>query len=176
VTDTCSSGTCVFGRQAVAGTGSPFAQIVLVGEAPGRVELQQGRPFVGPAGALLDRLLGEAGLRRADLYVTNICGCVDMTRDDRRPRPAELDACRPRLDAELALCDPAAVVLLGNTAIQYGFPGYRIGEVYGTCRAVDGRVLVPSYYPAAVLHGNKQVEPIIRDALALARRLSEDVT
>lgn len=173
-TTTCELGECVFGRQCVRGTGPLTAKIMLIGEAPGQVELKEGQPFVGRSGVLLDKLLVEAGLSRADIYVTNTCGCVDMSREDKRPLPAELAACKPRLDTEIALIMPRVILLVGNTAIQNYFPGYRVGEVYNRPRALSpDMVVVPTYHPAHVLRGHQQVRQVILDALILARQLSE---
>lgn len=170
---TCGLGVCAFGRQCIQGDGPIPARYVLIGEAPGVTELNEGRPFVGRAGRLLDECLREAELNRADIRVTNACGCVDLEREDRRPLPAELDACRPRLDLEIELCEPRVILLMGNTALQRYFPGERIGRVYDCMRCVDGTVIIPTYHPAHVLRGNAQVRPIIVDALRNARRLGQ---
>ena len=171
----CGLGVCALGRQAVTGIGSIPASIAIVGEAPGREELRVGEPFKGPAGRLLDKLLSASGLTRSEVFLTNVCACVDMTREDRRPLPAELDACRPRLEAELVACEAKVAVLVGNSALSLAFPGYRIGEVYGQCRAVGGRIYVAAYHPAAALRSGGQSSPLcetIVAALSLARRLS----
>lgn len=168
----CSIGTCAFNRQCVQGTGPMDARIMLIGEAPGMVELCEGRPFVGPSGRLLDTILLRCGLARQQLYVTNTCGCVDLEREDRRPLPNELDACRPRLMAELGLVNPIVAVCIGGTATQLWFPGERIGQVYGTMRAVGELIVIPTYHPAHVLRGNRQVEPIIEEAFKQARRFA----
>ena len=154
------------------GSGPLDARILLLGEAPGKQELEQEEPFVGRAGKLLDELLGEAGLERALIRITNTCGCVDMSREDRRPLPAELEACRPRLVAEIELCQPRVVVLMGNTALSAFMPGFRIGEVHSAWRAAGGIVYLPTYHPSHVLRGAKQVRPVILSALNSARRLA----
>ena len=166
----CTLGVCAFGRQAVQGVGNPSARIVIVGEAPGAYELKYGRPFVGRSGELLDDLLGTVGLQRDDLYITNTCGCVVLSRDDRRPLPAELDACRPRLLQEVDMVEPMVCLLMGNTALAHWFPGWRIGQVYNKARAVGGIVYIPTYHPAAALR-NPQLIPVITQALDTARRL-----
>lgn len=168
----CNFGICAFGRTCVQGFGPMPAKVMLVGEAPGQRELREGRPFVGPAGKLLDELMEEAGLRRAEVYITNTCGCVDMEREDRRPLPAELEACRPRLLAEIELCAPQVILLAGNTALQAFMPGFRIGEVAGSWRGIDGRIVIPMYHPSHVLRGARQVRPVIVEALRQARRLT----
>ena len=167
----CNFGVCAFGRQCVEGSGPLPAPLLLIGEAPGRQELKHGAPFLGPAGKLLDELLHEAGLSRDTIRITNTVGCVDMSRDDKRPLPAELDACAPRLHAELDLCSPVVVVLMGNTALNVLYPGYKIGQVYTKWRVSGTSVVIPTYHPSHVLRGNKQVRPVILDALKSARRL-----
>ena len=166
----CGLGVCAYSRQCVPGTGNPSAKIMLIGENPGAYELKYGVPFVGRSGQLLDSLLDTVGLHRGDLYITNTCGCTVLTREDKRPLPAELDACRPRLLQEINAVEPAVCVLLGNTALAHWFPGFRIGQIYGHARAVGGIVYIASYHPAAALR-NPQLIPVITQALDTARRL-----
>jgi len=111
------------GTQTVFGEGSPRARVVFVGEQPGHEEDLAGRPFVGPAGRLLDRALVEAGIARSKVYVTNVVKHFKWEpRGKRRihakPNEAEIAACRPWFDAELALSQPEVVVCLGATAAQ----------------------------------------------------------
>ena len=167
----CTPGVCAFGRQCVQSVGNPSARIMLVGEAPGAYELKYGRPFVGRSGQLLDSILETVGLQRDDLWITNTCGCVEMSREDKRPLPAELDACRPRLLNEIRMVEPMLCMLLGNTALAHWFPGWRVGQVYNHCRAVDGIVYLPTYHPAAALR-NPQLRPVITEAFSIARRLT----
>ena len=111
--------------QTVFGEGATTARVVLVGEQPGDSEDRRGRPFVGPAGQLLDRALADAGIERSDAYVTNTVKHFKFTmastgrrRIHAKPEALEINACRPWLDAELALLDPDVVVCLGATAAQ----------------------------------------------------------
>jgi DNA polymerase len=111
------------GTQTVFGEGAPDARVVLVGEQPGHEEDLTARPFVGPAGRLLDRALAEAGIDRSTVYVTNVVKHFKWeARGKRRihakPSPREIAACRPWLDAELAAVEPEVVVCLGATAAQ----------------------------------------------------------
>ena len=145
-----------------------------MGENPGKRELAEGVPFVGPAGRLLNSLLVEAGLTRESLRITNTCACTELEREDRRPLPAELEACRPRLLAEIELCDPRVLLLMGNTALSAFLPGFRIGEVAGSWRSYEGRILVPTFHPSHLLRGAKQVRPVIMGALNSARRLAQE--
>ena len=111
------------GTQTVFGEGSPHARIMMVGEQPGDKEDLTGRPFVGPAGAVLDKALEEAGIDRDDVYVTNIVKHFKWEprgkrRIHKKPSALEISACRPWLDAEIAATRPDVVVLLGATAAQ----------------------------------------------------------
>lgn len=171
----CELGQCIFGRKAVGGYGPmPVPSgLLLVGEAPGRDELAQGRPFVGKSGRLLDDLLYRAGISRAELRITNTCGCVDLDREIRKPLPEELEACRPRLDWEVATAEPRVLILMGNTALSAFMPGFRIGEVYNRPRYDGKYIYVPTYHPAATFRA-KHLEPVILEALTLAHRLAEE--
>ena len=109
--------------QAVLGEGPPTARLVLVGEQPGDREDIEGHPFVGPAGRLLDRALERAGIERSDVFITNVVKHFKYTQRGRRrihqrPDAVEVAACRPWLDAELALIKPRALVAMGATAAQ----------------------------------------------------------
>jgi DNA polymerase len=111
------------GTQTVFGEGSPNAQLMFVGEQPGHEEDLSGHPFVGPAGKLLDRALAEAGIDRAVVYVTNVVKHFKWEprgkrRIHKKPNAAEIAACRPWLDTEIALVKPRAIVCLGATAAQ----------------------------------------------------------
>jgi uracil-DNA glycosylase family protein len=123
--------------QTVFGQGEPHARLVLVGEQPGHEEDLAGLPFVGPAGRLLDRALGEAGIDRGQAYVTNAVKHFKWeARGKRRihakPSAAEIAACRPWLEAELALLKPQALVLLGATAARSVLgPGFKVSQERG---------------------------------------------
>ncbi len=111
------------GTQTVFGEGSPHARVLLVGEQPGDKEDLQGRPFVGPAGAVLDKALEAAGIHRNDVYVTNIVKHFKWEprgkrRIHKKPNALEISACRPWLDAEIEMTRPDVIVLLGATAAQ----------------------------------------------------------
>lgn len=123
--------------QTVFSAGSPLARVVLVGEQPGDQEDRAGEPFVGPAGRLLDRALEQAGIERADAYVTNAVKHFRFTPTPKRrmhqtPDLAHIEACRPWLDAELAVLDPLVVVGLGATAARALLgPGVRVTRERG---------------------------------------------
>jgi uracil-DNA glycosylase family 4 len=140
-----ASRQCVVVGEAPAG-----ARLALVGEAPGAQEDAAGRPFVGRAGQLLDTVLAEVGLPRAEIAVLNALKC--RPPGNRTPRPAELARCRPWLTRQLELVSPALVVPLGLTATTW-FLGRKItlGAVRGRVHEVDGRRVVPTYHPSAAI-------------------------
>ncbi|MFC9927062.1 UdgX family uracil-DNA binding protein [Streptomyces sp. NPDC127190] len=156
--------------QTVFGAGNAHARVMLVGEQPGDQEDRQGRPFVGPAGKLLDRALEEAGLDPADAYVTNAVKHFKFTRAEPRkrrihkaPSLREMTACGPWLAAELALVEPELIVVLGATAGKALLgSSFRVGEARGTVleREIHGRPerLVPTVHPSSVLRAQDDAD------------------
>jgi uracil-DNA glycosylase len=137
--------------QVVFGQGDPNAELMFVGEAPGFHEDRQGLPFVGPSGQLLNRLLAGIGLRREDVYVCNVV--KSRPPRNRDPQPDEIAACRPWLDAQIRLVDPRVVVTLGNFAAKTLLETTTgIGRLRGRAYPFQGRVLLPTFHPAAALH------------------------
>lgn len=139
--------------QVVFSRGDPTADLVFVGEAPGRDEDLQGQPFVGKSGQLLDRLvLEEIGLDRDRFYVMNTIKC--RPPGNRDPRPEEIDACSGWFDRQLALLQPKVVVTLGNFATRVLLQTKEgITKLRGDTYPYRGGVLIPTYHPAAVLRG-----------------------
>lgn len=144
--------------QAVFGEGPPGATLVLVGEQPGDVEDESGRPFVGPAGALLDRCLEDAGIDRETVYVTNAVKHFKWEpRGKRRihskPSRGEVRACAPWLDAELEVVAPRGIVLLGATAAQAVLgPTFRVTAHHGERLATDRATFaIATLHPSALL-------------------------
>ena len=138
--------------QVVWGVGSSDADVMFVGEGPGYYEDKQGEPFVGAAGQLLNRMLGEIGLRREDVYIANVVKC--RPPGNRDPLPDEIDACRPYLEAQIAHIRPRVIVTLGNFATRVILDRQvSISRVRGQRFDVDGRTVVPTFHPAAILHG-----------------------
>jgi len=135
----------------VFGQGDPKADLMFVGEAPGFHEDRQGLPFVGPSGQLLNRLLEGIGLRRQDVYVCNVV--KSRPPSNRDPLPDEIAACRPWLDAQIRLVDPKVVVTLGNFAAKTLLETTTgITRLRGRTYPFQGRVLLPTFHPAAALH------------------------
>lgn len=154
----------------VFGAGAPDADVMIVGEAPGQHEDEQGLPFVGKSGRLLDELLAEIGLRRADVYIANVVKCRPPRNRD--PRPDEIDACKAYLRRQIQLIDPAVVVTLGNFSTKLLLRTQTgITRMRGTAYEWWGRYLVPTFHPAAALRGGDQVTSDIRADLALVRAI-----
>jgi DNA polymerase len=143
----------------VVGDAPSGARLVLVGEAPGAEEDRTGRPFVGRAGALLDRLLAEAGLDRCEVAVVNVLQC--RPPGNRTPTTTEALRCRGWLDRKLELIDPALVVTLGlSAAVAFLGRGIRLGTVRGTVHEVAGRRLLPTYHPSAAIRFGPNGAPL----------------
>jgi uracil-DNA glycosylase family 4 len=134
----------------VPGEGSANAEIMFVGEAPGLNEDLQGRAFIGAAGKFLTQMLGAIGLRREDVFITNMVKC--RPPDNRDPLPTEMAACAHYLDNQIADIVPKIIVPLGRHALARWFPGEAIGKVRAQPKLVDGITLFPLYHPAAALH------------------------
>src|SRR3954462_8456714 len=145
----CGFEPCETATQLVPGEGAPDADVMIVGEAPGRNEDEQGRPFVGRAGPLLDELLAEACLDREQVFSTNVVKA--RPPGNRDPRAAEGAHHMPWLEAQLALIQPRLVVPLGRHALAH-FSAARIADVHGTEVTERGRALFPLYPPAAALY------------------------
>ena len=160
--------------QAVPGEGPRTPQVMFVGEGPGFHEDQQGRPFVGPAGKLLDRLLEANGLRRQDVYITNVVKC--RPPNNREPLPSEVEACRKYLERQVALLHPRLVVTLGRSALAWFFPRESLSKAHGQPRPWNNTFLFPTYHPAAALHYPAMQRPIeedFRKLPAVLQRLQE---
>ncbi len=135
--------------QAVPGDGPHSAQIVFIGEAPGFYEDQQGKPFVGPSGQLLNELLASIGMKREDVYITNVVKC--RPPQNRDPQPEEMEACRIWLDTQLELIKPKVVITISRYAMARWFPNKKISEIHGKAQRFGDLVVVAMYHPAAAL-------------------------
>jgi DNA polymerase len=174
---TCTRCRLSQGRtQVVYGVGDPNADLMFIGEAPGFHEDKQGEPFVGAAGQLLNQLLGEIDVSRDDVYINNVILC--RPPGNRDPLPDELEACKPWLDERVALIDPAVVVTLGNWATRYILgKQVSISRVRGQRFPWSGRTVIPTFHPAAVLHGggqaSNQMTALRADFQEIRRALAE---
>ena len=155
--------------QAVPGEGNPLSDVLLVGEGPGAREDATGRPFVGPAGQLLDELLQSIGWAREHVFIANVVKC--RPPGNRDPEPDEINACRPYLDRQEAALDPAVIVTLGRHSLRRYLPDARIGEVHGRLRRWGSRFVFPMYHPAAALHQSSLRETLFADMRGLPAAL-----
>lgn len=155
---------------AVFGAGPASAWLMLVGEQPGDREDREGAPFVGPAGRLLDTALERAGVDRDEVYVTNVVKHFRFEREGKRrvhktPAVRHVRACRHWFDDELAVVGPRVVVTLGATAAKALVgPDVRISEERGEVREWQGRSLVPTIHPSAILRGSPEARDAALDA------------
>lgn len=138
--------------QVVFGVGNPNADLMFIGEAPGYHEDRQGEPFVGAAGQLLTRMLGEIGLTRQDVYIANVLRC--RPPGNRDPLPDEIEACTPWLEETISIVGPHLIVTLGNVATKHVL-GTKLGitRLRGETHPWRGRTVIPTFHPAAILHG-----------------------
>lgn len=167
---------CKSATQAVLGEGNPNATIMFIGEAPGQKEDEQGRPFVGPAGQFLDELLGTIGLKREEVYISNVVKY--RPPGNRDPTPEEKEQCMPWLKMEIALIKPKVIVPLGRHALGHFFTKLSITEAHGKPQilrsAQDGGkevTVFPIYHPAAALHNGGLRQALYDDFKALGKFL-----
>jgi uracil-DNA glycosylase family 4 len=137
-------------KNAVPGEGNPHAEIMFIGQAPGRKEDETGRPFVGRAGKLLTELLTDIGIKRKDVFITSVIKCFPPK--NRLPKSDEIVACNPYLQKQVALIKPKTIVLLGNVAIKtvLGDIG-KLDKIHGKRIKRKGMTCIPTYHPAAAM-------------------------
>jgi uracil-DNA glycosylase family 4 len=166
---TCIKCRLSVGRtHAVPGEGPVPCRVLMIGEAPGKKEDELGRPFVGRAGSVLERLLASINLSRDTVYITSIVKC--RPPENRDPKDDEISACRPYLERQISLLRPAVIVSLGRISTREIFLKYGISE--GTISSVHGKVfsaqapygrifIIPVYHPAVVTH-NPNLRPALQ--------------
>lgn len=155
----------------VPGEGPADARIMFIGEAPGWNEDQQGRPFVGAAGKFLEELLAAAGLKRSEVFITNVV--KSRPPGNRDPLPDEIAACAPFLQRQIDAIDPDVIVTLGRFSMAKWFPGERISRIHGQPKRDGKRLIVPMYHPAAALHQQALKATILEDFAKLPRILAD---
>lgn len=157
--------------QTVPGDGSPQAEIMFVGEAPGFHEDKQGIPFVGASGRYLEQLLQLIGLNRKDVFITNVVRCrPPQNRDPLRP---ELEACDAYLDRQIAIIKPKIITTLGRYGMARFFHGGKISKIHGQPRIADGRIYYPLFHPAAVLR-NPSLRPVMEEDFKRMKKLLDE--
>jgi uracil-DNA glycosylase family 4 len=148
-------------NRVVPGEGSPEAKIMFIGEGPGAEEDAQGRPFVGPAGRYLNALLLRAGLRREEVFITNLVKC--RPPGNREPTAEEVAACRIYLDGQIAALSPRVICLLGRPATAALLhPAATMSKIHGQVIERDGIYYIPLYHPAAALH-SQRLGPVLNE-------------
>ena len=168
----CGKCRLAHGRsQVVWADGNLDANLLFIGEAPGFHEDQQGRPFVGAAGQLLDRLLSEIDIDRTKAAIVNVIKC--RPPGNRDPLPDEIAACSTYLERQLKAIDPDVVVTLGRFSMAKFFPGERISRIHGQAKKIGRRLVVPMYHPAAALHQAALRGAIEDDFAKLPKLLAE---
>lgn len=156
-------------RNAVPGEGPSNARLMLVGEAPGAMEDESGRPFVGRSGELLTRLLEEIGLSRQEVFITSVL--KSRPPNNRPPRPDEVEACRPYLEKQIELIAPQIVVLLGATAVSSVIGPWKMSEAHGHFYDSGSHLFFITYHPAAALRFPKTYESMREDLKTLRHEL-----
>jgi DNA polymerase len=155
----------------VPGEGAEDAEIMFIGEAPGWHEDQQGRPFVGPAGLYLDKLLASINLKREQVYIANVIKCRPTTNRD--PLPTEIQNCRKWLERQIELIRPKMIVTLGRYSMAMYFPGKSISKIHGTAQKRDNIIYYAMYHPAAALHQQSLHRAIEEDMLKIPSLLAQ---
>lgn len=144
---------CKGRTHAVPGEGNSQAKILFIGEGPGFNEDQQGRPFVGKAGHLLEEALASINLKRSDVFITNVVKC--RPPENRDPNPDEIAACNEYLERQIEALNPQVIVTLGRFSMAKFFPGQKISLIHGRAKAGRKRLYIAMYHPAAALRSDK---------------------
>lgn len=163
---------CESRTNAVPGEGSPAAEIVFVGEGPGRNEDEQGIPFCGASGKLLDELLASINLSRQEVFITNIVKC--RPPNNRDPLPDEKEICTNNyLKKQLTLISPKLIITLGRHALGYFIPDLKISEVHGQPKRYRGQVYLALYHPAVALYNGSMRQTLQKDFLNIPKIINK---
>jgi len=156
----------------VPGEGPSGAEIMFIGEGPGFHENRQGRPFVGAAGDFLVELLAGIGLKREQVFITNVVKC--RPPGNRDPQPDELQACAPFLERQLQIINPKVIVTLGRFSMAKFIPNAKISDIHGQPVRIKGMMVMPFYHPAAALH-RPSLRSVVEEDFAKLPALIKDV-
>jgi len=153
-------------NQVVPGAGNAEAEIMFIGEGPGKEEDKQGIPFVGAAGKFLDEMLGIINLKREDIYIANVVKC--RPPNNRDPFPEEVEACWPWLEQQIKIIDPKLIITLGRHSLERFLPNQKISQVHGKALRhpapeMGTRIFYALYHPAAALYNGSMREVLIKD-------------
>ena len=166
--NTCSE-LAASATQLVFGDGNADADLVFIGEAPGKNEDEQGLPFVGAAGRFLTEMLAMIGSKRGDVYITNIVKY--RPPDNRDPYPDEKAAFLPFLRAQLEVIKPKIVITLGRHSMECFLPGLQISKCHGQPKRYQGQVYLPLFHPAAALYNGAMRQTLIDDFMKIPQIL-----
>src|SRR5512138_193858 len=159
-------------KKAVPGEGPTHAEIMFIGEGPGFHENEQGRPFVGAAGQFLDQLLQQAGVTRADVWITNVVKC--RPPGNRDPLPDEVETCTSNyLQHQIEIVNPSIIVTLGRFSMGLFFKAAKITQIHGQMRKAGDRYVIAMYHPAAALHQMSLKPAIMEDFARLPELLKQ---
>ena len=163
---------CESRTNAVPGTGNPHTEVVFIGEGPGKNEDQQGIPFCGASGRLLDELLASIDLTRDKIFITNIVKCRPPANRD--PLPDEKAICAPTyLDKQLALIKPKLIVTLGRHALNHFFPDLKISQVHGQPKRFQNQVYLALFHPAVALYNGSMRQTLEEDFLKIPKIITK---
>ena len=159
-------------KKAVPGEGPTHAEIMFIGEGPGARENELGRPFIGASGKFLDQLLEQAGVTRADVWITNVVKC--RPPGNRDPLPDEIKTCTGNyLQRQIEIVNPSIIVTLGRHSMGLFFKGAKITQIHGQMQKAGDRFMIPMYHPAAALHQISLKPEIMADFARLPALLRE---
>lgn len=166
---------CKTRTQVVFGVGDPEAEVLFIGEAPGKNEDEQGEPFVGRAGKLLDEMLAMIGLQRENIYITNSVKC--RPPENRDPLNTEKDACRGYLRRQVKLMRPKIIVCLGRiSAMEFIREDFKISQEHGQFFDKNGTLMMALYHPAALLRDPRKKPETFEDLKQLQMKIQEICT
>ncbi len=169
-------GLCKTRTNAVPGEGNPNADIVFIGEAPGKNEDLEGKPFVGAAGKFLNELLASIALTREEVFITNIVKC--RPPGNRDPEESEIKTCWPYLKRHLKIIKPKLIVTLGRHSMNAFLPNLKISQVHGRAKRYKGlwgekQVYFPMYHPAVALYNGSYRKTLLEDMKKIPKILSK---
>lgn len=177
ITDKTAPELAASATQLVFGDGNPDAEVVFIGEAPGKNEDLQGKPFVGAAGQFLNDMLAMIGMNRSDVYITNIVKY--RPPNNRDPLPEEKQAFLPYLESQLEVIQPLLVVTLGRHSLNCFLPDLQISQVHGQPKRYKGRVYLPLFHPAAALYNGAMRQTLSDDFAVIPtiiQKIKKDLT
>ncbi|HVD35987.1 MAG TPA: uracil-DNA glycosylase [Nitrososphaeraceae archaeon] len=158
-------------KNAVPGEGNHSGKILFVGEAPGKKEDEEGKPFVGQAGRILDEALSKAGIQRSEVYITNVVKC--RPPNNRRPEEDELSACSQYLERQIFLILPKIICILGGTAYFSLLGGHSIMANRGKIVEKDGKKFFLTVHPAAAIYDKSMLSTLENDLSSLASKIRD---